>query len=165
MPLANDNHGKSKLMRALLEHAERRRLKKPRKGVKRLRTPWGRAVDALVFIRSYQESLAGWYGSVIGSLDAEDKDWRDRDLIIMPSHLKSADCSQMIQAAHEGGFDAISVSVQLEVDDIRKSKDCFTELWDERWTVRNPTSDDWEGQVNALGSDLWVWVAAALTRQ
>ena len=64
VPLANNNHGKTHLIRALVRQAERRDLQQVQRGARSLWSPWGRAVDALVFPRSYQETLASEFGSV-----------------------------------------------------------------------------------------------------
>jgi len=47
----------------------------------------GREIDALVIPRSYQETLAGEFGSVEQAFNGVDSSWRQRDVVILPSHL------------------------------------------------------------------------------
>jgi len=53
-----------------------------RKGARSLVSPWGREIDAYVFVRSYQETEKSEHGSVVNALDANDPSWRERELII-----------------------------------------------------------------------------------
>jgi hypothetical protein len=43
--------------------------------------------------------------------------------------------------------------------------ECLSLNWDERWTLSNEQTDDPAPQLEALGHDLWAWLAAAITRQ
>ena len=166
VPLAPNDHGKSALLRALLSQATQLSQARPHMGVRELRTPWGRRVDALVFIRSFQEKLSKDYkGSVVRALDGEDPDWRERDLIILSSHVVPLDCQQILDAGHQAGFDDILVPVLLAPSELLSYGPCMALPWDERWTLSNPTNSDPDAQLEALGRDLWVRVAAALTGQ
>jgi hypothetical protein len=168
VPLANNNHGKSTMIRALVSQGLGRAIQLQRKGVRSLVSPWGRPVDAYVFGRSYQEVERSEHGSVENALDANDPDWRKRELIIMPSHVADqdhGDIKEMIDCAHSAGFDVINVAV-VHTWDNGDNRGDFPEIWrmpwDERWTVPNPWSDNPEGQLEALGRDLWAWICRAL---
>ena len=171
VPLANDNHGKSTILRALVSQGLGRRMELQKKGVRDLTSPWGRPIDAYVFGRSYQEVEKKQHQAVESALDANDAGWRDRELIIMPSHVTSirntgapTDIEQMIDAAHGAGFDAICASVIL--DGAFPNRVALSHIWrrpwDERWTIPNPRIDQFEGQLEALGRDLWTWICRAL---
>ena len=56
VPLANNNHGKTTIITALLSQGLGRAFQKHQKRARELTSPWGRKVDAYVFCRSYQES-------------------------------------------------------------------------------------------------------------
>jgi hypothetical protein len=165
VPLANNDHGKTHIIRALVRQGERRDLQVIHRAARTLSSPWGRAIDALIIPRSYQETLAGEFGSVEQALDGVDPSWRQRDLVIFPSHLVSGDCATIIDLAHGAGFDAITVSVLLDPAEITHSQECLSLAWDERWTLSNDSAADPMGQVDALGHDLWVWIAAAIERR
>lgn len=165
VPLANNNHGKTTMIRSLVRQGERRDLDKVKRSSRWLTSPWGRPVDALVIPRSYQETLANEYGSVEAALDGVDPSWRERDLIIFPSHLVANDCDAMIELAHGAGYDAIVVPVLLQLTELPQYRDCLSLTWDERWTIFNDTTEDPRGQIEALGHDLWAWVAAALEQR
>ena len=173
VPLANNNHGKSTIVRALVSQGRGKTIEVQRKGVRELTTPWGRPVDAYVFGRSYQEVEKGEHGTVKDALDANDADWRDRELVIMPSHVSGIendedeedDIDQMIDAAHSAGFDTICVSVILtgpDAEDRTPFADIWRKSWDERWTIPNSRVPKPEGQLEAIGHDLWSWVSRAL---
>lgn len=168
VPMANNNHGKSTIIRALVSQGLGTKVKLQRKGIRELYSPWGRLIDAYVFGRSYQEVEKAKHGSVEAALDANDPNWRERELIVMPSHVAAsdrADIPDMINVAHAAGFDVIAVSVILSWDggDNRSDyPDIWSLPWDERWTIPNPWNDDPEGQLEALGRDLWTWVCRAL---
>ena len=165
VPLANNRHGKTQLVRAVVRQGERRDVQQVQQGPRVLASPWGRSVDALVIPRSYQETLARKFRSAGQALNAVDHAWRQRDLIILPSHLKVAHCASIIKLAHGAGFDAIVVSILLRPAEIAKSERCLTLAWDERWTLSNDHTAEPAGQVEALGHDLWTWIAAALERR
>jgi|SRR5665213_2375901 len=166
--LADANHGKSIAMNALLSQGLGV-LSPGRKGARRLVSPWGREIDAYIFVRSYQETEKAEYGTVKGALNANDPSWRERELIIFPSHVQGsrADIDGMIDAAHLGGFDIVCASLIMTGDDgdDRKSfANIWRKDWDERWTLPNPSTEDskWPAQVEALGRDLWTWICRAL---
>jgi hypothetical protein len=136
-----------------------------------LTSPWGRSIDAYIFGRSYQETEKAQHGSVGDALDGSDAQWRERELIIFPSHVSNSDddIDEMIEAAHQAGFDAICATVVFTGDD-PEDRTAFSNIWakdwDERWTIPNvrlaPDDQTLEPQLNALGSDLWTWICAAL---
>ncbi|AJA10266.1 hypothetical protein SKP52_16970 [Sphingopyxis fribergensis] len=133
-------------------------------------TPEGRHVDAYIFGRSYQEVERGDYGSVVAALDANDPDWRQRELIVMPSHVASEDIDDikaMIAAAHAAGFDAIAAPIVYWDEHSDNRADLAKALvldWDVRWTVPNPWHREPEGQLWALGNDLWSRISRTLTQ-
>ena len=143
-----------------------------KKGVHSLTSPWGREIDALVFVRSYQETEKTKHKSVINALNAVDPDWKTRELIVMPSHVGSSrgDVKQMISAAHDAGFDAVCASViftGVSGNNPSQVSRIWRQNWDERWTVPNRHHDTikkkkLDGQLQALGCDLWTWVCRAI---
>jgi hypothetical protein len=174
VPLADNDHGKSTMMNVIVSQG----LGASSPGVKgrrKLLSPWGREIDAYAFIRSYQETEKNAHGSVVAALDHNDSQWRERELIIFPSHVarSAADIDEMIEAAHVGGFDAICATVIFtgtKGENRAIFSDIWKKHWDERWTVPNPYlhPDDanfrslFEAQVRALGCDLWTWICRAL---
>jgi hypothetical protein len=129
-----------------------------------------RTIDSYIFGRSFQEVEKGKHGSVEAALDANDPDWRTRELIIMPNHVALADqpdIKEMIELAHLAGFDAIAASVILSWDG-GNNRDDFPDIWrmpwDERWTVPNPWTDDApQSQLEALGRELWTRICRKLS--
>lgn len=174
VPLANDRHGKSTILRTLVSQGIGQKIGLHKKGVRALISPWGRPIDAFVFGRSYQEKEKAKYGSVLAALDANDPMWRTRELVVMPSHVAAQDHSdieEMIAAAHSAGFDAIAASVIVSWEKTKEwergnNRGDFPAIWSfgwyERWTLPNPWTDTFEGQLEALGHDLWSWVARAI---
>lgn len=169
VPLANNDHGKSTIIRSMVSQAVPIKITIHQKGARALTTPWGREVDAYVFGRSYQEVEKKTYGSVLAALDANDPDWRQRDLIVMPSHVGSkdiGDINEMIDAAHAAGFDAIAAPVvywNANRDNRATLAPALSLNWDTRWTILNEHRDNPEAQLWALGNDLWSWISRALT--
>ena len=169
VPLANNNRGKSTMIRALVSQGLGREFQVQRKGVRLLTSPWGRPIDAYIFGRSFQEVERYDHGTVEDALDANDPGWRLRELVIMPSHVTDQtaddDIDEMIDAAHSAGFDAVDATVIItgsDLDDRSQYTDIWRKPWDERWTIPNPNSDNAEGQLEALGRDLWTWICRAL---
>lgn len=188
VPLANNNHGKTSIIRALVSQGEGYHYVSPHphKSVRTLFSPRGRKINSYIFGRSYQETEKLFYNSVIDALDGNDPLWRSRELIIMPSHTGDIkdkrhtvdDIDQMIDAAHRGGFDIIVASIvfnknnldnELELFDTKMFEDIWLKNWDERWTLPNKWFDNakkgnpyLEGQLSAIGRDLWFWIADAL---
>jgi hypothetical protein len=171
VPLADNAHGKTTMLKALVSQAGHPQFDRLRKSVRMLTSPWGRSVDSYIFGRSYQETEKHEHESVVGALDASDAQWRERELIIFPSHVSDSDddVEEMIDAAHEAGFDAICATVIFTGDDPEDRTDfsgIWAKDWDERWTIPNPrlTEGDRniEPQLSALGSDLWTWICRAL---
>jgi hypothetical protein len=170
VPLANNNHGKTTMIKALVSQGMGVTFKKYPKGARTLVTPFGRPVDAFVFGRSYQETEKYEFGTVENALDQNDPIWRKRELIIMPSHVTKndhRDIEAMIEVAQSAGFDIIAASVILSGENSDNRKDfpsIWKMAWDERWTIPNPQSSDPEGQLQALGRDLWFWISNALVK-
>ena len=165
--LGNNDHGKTTLLNALLAQGLAKR-SPGQKGARELTSPVGRHIDAYVFVRSYQEKLKKPYKSVAKALKANDPNWNERELIILPSHVNGsvADIDEMISLAHRAGFDIISVAVLLGADKRSSLEDILKKEWDERWTAPNPTEENKANriaQLNALGCDLWIWICKALT--
>lgn len=171
VPLADNDHGKTTMIRALVSQGGGIALRKQRKLARGLTSPGGRPIDAYVFGRSYQEVEKSQHKSILATLDTNDPDWRTRELIVMPSHVGDIkdkaqltdDIDQIIEEAHGAGFDAICATVLLDEDDRSRLADIWRKAWDERWTIPNPHSDNPEGQLEAIGRDLWVWICRALT--
>ncbi|KQZ56264.1 hypothetical protein ASD54_25315 [Rhizobium sp. Root149] len=170
VPLANNDHGKTTMIRALVSQGMGWEIDKLQKGVRKMTTPFGRPVDAYVYGRSYQETERDTYGSVENSLNQSDPAWRTRELIIMPSHVASqdyGDIKKMIWLAHNAGFDIVAASIILTRDS-GDNRAFFPKIWklnwDERWTIPNPWSSDPTGQLEALGRDLWVWISNSLVK-
>ncbi len=171
VPLADNAHGKTTMLKALVSQGGDYQFDRLRKAPRRLVSPWGREIDAFIFGRSYQETEKGQHGNVIASVDASDPLWRNRELIIMPSHVtgSGADIDEMLKAAHGAGFDAICASVIFVDGDQGGHTDYGTiwgRNWDERWTIpnplRHPDDRELESQLWALGCDLWTWICRAL---
>lgn len=175
VPLADNDHGKSTMVRALASQGLGRAIQLQKKGVRSLTSPSGRPIDAYIFGRSYQEVEKGHHGSVENALDANDADWRTRELVIFPSHVggiesdnEDDDIDQMIDVGHSAGFDVICAAVLItgpKGDDPAYYADVWSKLWDERWTIHNPYNADpkaREGQLEALGCDLWTWICRTL---
>lgn len=170
--LANNDHGKTTIIRALVSQGLGRASQRQRKGVHELTSPWGRPIDAYVFGRSYQEVEKDAHKSIETALDANDPGWRDRELIIMPSHVshiesgaEEDDIDLMIDAAHAAGFDVICASVIFtgpKGEGRMQFADIWRKPWDQRWTIPNPRIAEPQGQLEAIGRDLWTWVCRAL---
>lgn len=168
VPLANDKHGKSTIIRSLVSQGTRKKVELHKKGVRQMLTPWGGMVDAYIFGRSYQEAEKRDCGSVIAALDANDPHWRRRELIVMPSHVGKtniSDIQAMIEAAHAAGFDAVAVPIVLANGETDNRSDLASALaldWNLRWTILNQKQEEPTGQLWALGNDLWSWISRAL---
>lgn len=173
VPLANNNHGKTTMVRALVKQGQGSSIKSVKKGNRLMTSPWGRRIDAYVFGRSYQEKEKKPSGSVEAALDGNDPAWRTRELVIMPSHVSGImngkgqddDIDQMIDIAHSAGFDVICATVIFtgeEGEDRTQFAAIWRKPWDERWTIPNPRPLKTDGQLEALGRDLWTWVCKAL---
>lgn len=173
VPLADNDHGKTTMIRALVAQGLGQALKKSKKGVRSLASPFGRIIDAYVFGRSYQEVEKGDYGSVTNALAGNDPDWYRRELIVMPSHVsgigngngKPDDIDQIIDAAHGAGFDVICAAIVFtdgNQNEWTQFQGIWKKGWDERWTIPNPHEENPAGQLDALGRDLWVWICKAL---
>ena len=173
VPLADNDHGKTTMIRGLVSQGVGRTFQRQKKGVRELVTPSGRRVDAYIFGRSFQEIEKGDHGTIEAALDANDPDWRKRELVVMPSHVRDIesrrgadDIDLMIEAAHGAGFDAICASVSY-AGNFDTHRPTFSKIWkkgwDERWTIPNQKQSDFDGQLDALGRDLWFWISKTLT--
>jgi hypothetical protein len=164
--VADNDHGKSTAMNALLSQGLGG-ISPGRKGARLLTSPWGRTIDAYIFVRSFQEIEKKPHRTVQAALDHNDPMWRQRELIIFPSHSTNshADIAEMIEAAHEAGFDAVCASL-LIIGDTGDDRELFAPIWgmnwDERWTLPNPQTEYWSEQVKAIGRDLWAWICQAI---
>ena len=173
VPLADNNHGKTTIVKALVAQGTGMTFGTIRKSARSLMSPWGRPIDAYVFGRSYQETEKKKHRSVDRALKAADPNWRTRELIIMPSHVtyiqnsnQPDDIDQIIELGRSAGFDLICATVLLAdttgyVDRTHLSE-IWLKTWDERWTIPNPHSKDPSGQLEALGRDLWTWTCRTL---
>jgi hypothetical protein len=75
------------------------------------------------------------------------------------------DCATIIDLAHGAGFDTIAVCVLLDTAEITSWSECLSLPWDERWTVSNDRNAHPDGQIDALGHDLWTWIVVAIERR
>jgi hypothetical protein len=160
--LAPNGYGKSTLVRALLAQGtgEQREFKH---GHRSLVTPWGRRIESVVFVRSFQEAEKNQHGTVKAALDARYEKWDSLDLVVLPSHLVPADVRQMIAVGHNHGFDCIAASVLRDGTPHAHNEACWGESWDERWTLNTHTDPQgWEAQARAMGCDLWTWISRAM---
>lgn len=178
VPLANDRHGKTTMIRGFVCQGEGRWLDVIKKCERVLRSPSGSLINSYIFGRSFQEVEKPKYKTVLQCLDASCENWRDLDLIVMPSHVNGItsaspesviddDIEQMRKAGHSAGFDVICASVLLpnEAGRIEWTDPLTAALskpWDERWTIRNDRSPEPDGQLEALGRELWFRVSGAL---
>jgi len=169
VPLANNDHGKSTIIRSLVSQGIGRKVGLHKKARREMVTTGGRHVDAFIFGRSYQEVEKGKWRSVVAALDGNDPGWRQRELIIFPSHVGTndiADILEMLNAAHSAGFDAIAAPVVYsdgEGDNRTELAPALALPWNGRWTIPNAWQKDPTGQLWALGNDLWSWISQALT--
>ncbi|MER8929179.1 hypothetical protein [Mesorhizobium sp. M0767] len=135
-------------------------MQKQKKGERTLVTPYGRRVNAFVFGRSYQEIEKSAFGSVEAALDGNDPGWRERELIVMPSHARGIqavgggdDIDEMIHAAHGAGFDIVCAAVAFGGNFTTRRTiyaGIWSKQWDERWTIPNPERPDFEGSSMRL---------------
>lgn len=163
--LADNDHGKTTMILSLVRQGQRHEIDQVRRGARTLYSPWGRVVDALIIPRSYQETLAGEFRTVENALSGVDPLWRERDLVVFPSHIEPVDCDTMIRLAHGAGFDAVAVAVILQAAELPRYANCLQLPWDERWTLSNNEAENPVPQMRALGHDLWGWIAASLERR
>lgn len=169
VPMANNDHGKSTIIRSFVSQGISRNLKTHQKGPRVMLTPWGQSIDAYIFGRSYQEVERRKFKTVEHALDGNDPQWRSRELIVMPSHIANQDLGdvrEMIRLAHLNGFDAVGVAVILESSEASNRSEFppFWELgWNTRWTIANPWSASPNDYLEAVGRDLWTWTAKKLT--
>lgn len=153
------------MIRSIVRQGERRDVRIVRRAARNLYSPWGRVIDALVIPRSYQETLEEEFGSVEAALNGVDQLWHQRDLVIFPSHLVPADCKVLLDLANGAGFDTVAVPIFLQPSELKKSAACLALSWNERWTLSNDTTEKPNSQIEALGHDLWAWIAAGLERR
>jgi hypothetical protein len=172
VPIAENNHGKSLVIRALLRLAGT-----PTTGWKRLdvalMTFSGQRISALIFPSSLPEmkSREPQKKTAEEFLQALDRQWWTYDLILLPIHEDPAVADELIALGQRHGFDMIAVTITRdEVTMDPAHQDCLCRPWNERWILRNPTlpkfqierkklgalSKRAEAQINALAGLLWT---------
>lgn len=138
-----------------------------KKGHRTLISPIGRKIDAYVFVRSYQETEKQRHKSVAKGLERSDPHWKNRELIVFPSHVSGSenDIDEMVGLAHAAGFDTVCAAILLDTDTRSQLASIWGKNWDERWALPNPGQKDADvrsSQLRALGCDLWTWISRGL---
>jgi hypothetical protein len=141
VPLGENNHGKSNIVRAMIQIAKG----EPapwKKAAHILATSTGARISSLVFPSSYQEQEKPKGNSVSRALSdlakANGKSaWFTYDLIIYPSHDDRADLVKMFNGGQGYGYDMVAVSITLDESYPPAHQDCLKLPWNERWIVRN----------------------------
>ncbi len=172
VPIAENNHGKSLVIRALVRLAGARTT-----GWKRLDVALmafsGQRISALIFPSSLPEMKGREPHKTTPEefLRALDRRWWTYDLILLPIHEDAADADELIALGQRHGYDMIAVTITRDETIISPShQDCLCRPWDERWTIRNPTlprfqverkklgplSKRAEAQINGLAGHLWT---------
>lgn len=141
VPLAENDHGKSSVVRAMVQLATGRPAPW-KKAAHILATPTGARLSALVFPSSYQEQEKRKGNSVSEALSGLAKSsgtspWFTYDLIVYPSHDERLDLIAMFEEGHGHGYDMLAVSVTLDELFPPAHKDCLTLPWNARIMVRN----------------------------
>jgi len=162
VPLAEDAHGKGTIIRALVNSSGTHG-NLHNKGPHALTCPCGRAFDSYVFVRSFQEvEKKDPYGNprtVEQALDANDPDWRQRSLIILPSHLVLVDTAQIIQLAKRNGFNVIVAHIILRQNELPQFGPILEQEWDTRIECVNSETDNQatrDQQCIEIGRDLFT---------
>jgi hypothetical protein len=162
--VAPNDHGKTHLVNHLLTMS--RGIPSPgQKGKRTLTTLGGRVVEAIVFVRSYQEEekKTRTVPETLAQFDQGTDYWFERELIIIPSHPDTTDVTTMITEAHDHGYDAILAALLRTGNTIDPTISTLT--WNERWTLRNPdrpTTQEWQAQVQLLATQLWSRISDRL---
>lgn len=141
VPLGENNHGKSSIVRSMIQIAKG----EPapwKKAAHILTTPTGARISSLAFPSSYQEQEKPKGNSVSRALSdlakANGKSaWFTYDLIIYPSHDDRADLETMLDLGQGCGYDMVAVSITLDESYPPAHQDCLKLPWSERWVVRN----------------------------
>ncbi len=181
VPLGENNHGKSSIVRAMIQVAKG----EPapwRKAAHILTAPTGARLSALVFPSSYQEQEKPKGNSVLRALSdlarAKGKSpWFTYDLIIYPSHDDRVDLEAMFELGQGHGYDMVAVSILLDESYPPPHQDCLRLPWSERWTARNyrlrqfkakgaedknlELTGQARAQIDMLASQLWSQVDRA----
>ena len=178
VPIAENNHGKSLILRDLVRIGTGEYTGQKRRALI-LTLPTGQRVSTLFFPSSISEQV-GRNGSLTiqKALETLDKRWWTYDLIILPTHENVEDCQSMIRLGNRHGYDMIAVSFIKKEEFSIMHHDCLELPWGERWTVRNYhlpsfTVDKIEGkraqitkkakaQVMSLAAHLWARVGTAM---
>ena len=140
VPLAENNHGKSLIIRSLVRLAGASVT-----GWKRqtmiLTTLGGQRISALVFPSSLSEMQHREPDKTKAEdfLRDLDRSWWTYDLIILPSHEKTADVDGLIKLGQRHGYDMVVVAIVKNEKAISAAlRNCFGQSWNERWILRNP---------------------------
>jgi hypothetical protein len=152
----------------LIRYATGRNLIHPQKGNYTLKTSDEAELDSYIFVRSYQETEKEKHGSILKCLDANDRNWRERDIIMMSSHISQRDTSdidEMIEVAHANGFDVIAVSVLRNAGELRQHRNGAwkSKNWDERWVIWNTSrrNNNLPAVLDGFGVNLFLKIATA----
>lgn len=160
--LGENDHGKGHIVRSMIRASSLNESDNSRKGRRRLPNPKGTIIRSYVFPRSFQETEKDDYheptpkARIEACLNANDPNWKSKDLIVMPSHIMEAATEAMISVAHSWGFQAACAYVNLYDDDLKSFGETLSQEWDERWEIKNLQDDDnWEHQCRELGFRLF----------
>ena len=153
VPLAENNHGKSLIIRSLVRLAGASVT-----GWKRqtmiLTTFSGQRISALVFPSSLSEMQHREPDKTRAEnfLEELDHSWWTYDLIILPSHENLADVDRLIKLGQRHGYDMVAVTITKNEKAISADhRDCLGRPWDERWTLRNPRIIKFQVEQKKLG--------------
>ncbi len=171
--LGNNEHGKTTITTSLINNGlggpPTGRQGKYRKGTYSLFSPWGRPVEACIFVRSFQEREEKHHERPRDALDAICSKWRELDLVVFPLHptpegqqAALGDARDMIEAGQEAGFDVVCASIIHLDRDWKSGRHIWSLAWDERWTLFNPEAERWEQQVTRLGTMLWTRICQTM---
>ncbi|MDE1155342.1 MAG: hypothetical protein PW735_06370 [Acidobacteriaceae bacterium] len=139
IPLAENNHGKSLIIRALVRLAGASVTGWKRQAMI-LTTLSGQRISALVFPSSLSEMQHREPAKTTAEDFLKDLDrcWWTYDLIILPSHENPIDIDALIHLGQRHGYDLIAVSLTKNERVLSAAhRDCLEKRSDERWTLRN----------------------------
>ncbi len=153
VPLAENNHGKSLIIRSLVRLAGANVTGWTRHSMI-LTTFSGQRISALVFPSSLSEMQhrEPHKTKVEDFLEELDEGWWTYDLIILPSHETRADIDKMIWLGQRHGYDMIAVTITKNERTLSTAHcDCLGRPWNERWTLRNPRINKFLLEQRKLG--------------